>query len=67
MTKAEAYKSLLNSCGLTEEQFLEIYNLHGKGTGEYFKAIHKLPKETQAKFPHLFVAYRLLLQEQGKL
>lgn len=67
MTKLEAYKSLLNKCELTEEEFLSIYELHGKGNGEYTEAIQKLSKDTQARFPHLFVAYRQLLREQGKL
>lgn len=65
MTKQEAYESLLRKCQLTEQEFMRIYSLWR--TPRYQEEIAKLSKDQQARFPHLFVAYRQLLRERGEL
>ena len=63
MTREESYKSLLKKCDLTEEDFLRIYKLWD--TPSYMEEISKLSIDQQARFPHLFVAYRQLLRERA--
>lgn len=58
------YEQMLNDFkeqyGLTEEEFLRIYNLQGE---ELQREEEKLPKNLQAALIHLKVAYGLMLKE----
>ena len=47
--------------GLTEEEFLRLYNLQGE---EQRMAENKLSKELKAALIHLKVAYGLMLKQQ---